>query len=212
MTAHNSKRWSRNLPAVGTVRKILVMRWSAMGDVALASASFEDLRKAFPEAQLHLNTLPPWDRLFANDPRFTKIIALKLRSRGQQCQALLKWLRHVKQEQYDLIVDLQCTDRSRMMLGLLWLYGCQAPYRIGNARRFPYNIAPADLPEPVHALVRNRRALQAAGIPANTSRPVLYPGTESRQSARKKCLAAGLQPGRYAVFLPGCQAAGYLKR
>ena len=51
----------RNLTSDPAIRKILVIRWSAMGDVAIASTGFEDLRAAFPNAELHLNTLPPWD-------------------------------------------------------------------------------------------------------------------------------------------------------
>ena len=208
----NSKSWTRCLEDQKSIQKILVMRWSAMGDVALASASFEDLHNAFPEAELHLNTLAPWDKLFAQDPRFTKIIALDLRGRDQQLKTALAWLSRVKQEHYDLIVDLQCTDRSRIMISALWLNGGQVPLRVGNARRFPYNIAPSTQPEPVHAHTRNQRALQAAGIKTKCQRPVLFPSLQDQQAALEKRQLTGISAGRYAVFLPGCQAAGYLKR
>ncbi len=207
-------KWTRDLSGLCDIKKILVIRWSAMGDVALSSAGIEDLYKAFPEAELHFNTLPPWDRLFKNDPRFSDIIALDLRgrSRYRQIGSLLTWLRRVKKARYDLIVDLQCTDRARIMISLLWLVAGQPRYRVGNARRFPYNIAPVALPEPVHALTRIRRALQAAGVRASTTMPVLFPGPEDRRAAQEKLRATGVIGKRYAVFLPGSQAAGYLKR
>jgi len=212
MTKSGAKAWSDDLVADRSIQKILVMRWSAMGDVALASACFEDVYRAFPDAQIHLNTLPPWDGLFTHDPRFENIIAANLRHRGQQFKAFLAWAREIKRVKYDLIVDLQCTDRSRIMLTLLWFIGAQARYRVGNSRCFPYTLAPEQLPEPVHALARNRRALQAAGVPSCTPRPVLFPGPEHILAAKNKKDSARLIGGRFAVFLPGCQAGGYLKR
>lgn len=185
-----------------------------MGDVALASAGFESVRQAFPDAQIDLSTLPPWDRLFEEDPRFRRVLCHGLRSGGrwQQLRASIRWLRAVRAGDYDLIVDLQSTDRSRILIGCLWLMGCQVPRRVGNKRAIPYNVAPAPIPEPVHALQRIDRALAAAGVKPTADRPHLHVARASRQAAQDKLESLGLTSGGYAVFLPGSQAAGYLKR
>ena len=36
------------------IRRILVIKWSALGDVVIASAVMEDIARAFPRATLHL--------------------------------------------------------------------------------------------------------------------------------------------------------------
>lgn len=201
-----------NLPADATVRRILIIKWSALGDVVLASALFEDIHRAFADREIHLNVLPPWDALFREDPRFHQVFASHLRDRHHPIRALRQWLSHVRRMRYDLVIDLQSNDRSRLLLALLRLGGRRIPYRVGNHLRFPYNIGPIDLPRSVHAATRMRAALQAAGIPAVTPRPVLHIPEHNRARARALQQAHGLQPGRYAVLMPGCQAAGYLKR
>lgn len=201
-----------NLPADGAIKRILIIRWSAMGDVALASAAMQDLCDAFPAAEIHLNTLPPWDRLFSSDPRFKKIMAFELRGRAAGIGGMLRWVSEVRRERYDLIVDLQSNDRSRILLVLLWLTGGAPRFRVANHRRFPYNIAPARGARPVHALDFMRLALAQAGVESRAQTPVLHPSEESRQRMAAWRKTHGVGDGRYGVFLPGCQAAGYLKR
>ena len=201
-----------NLPADERIRRILIIKWSAMGDVALASAGFEDVYRAFPGRQIDLNTLPPWDRLFAHDRRFRKILAPNLRGEDGQFRAIWYWLREVSAAQYDLIIDLQSTDRSRFLLALLSLCGRRARYRVGNQRVIPYNVAPPRQPEPRHAFALLRTTLACAGIPSITERPILQFGGEQERRAAALLAEHGLKPDTYGVFLPGSQAAGYLKR
>lgn len=205
-------RYCRDLPADPAIRRILVVKWSAMGDVIIASALFEDIARAFPDREIHLNTLPAWQGLFAQDPRFQRLLVVDLRNRRRRIRSALEWLRQVRAARYDLVIDLQCNDRSRLLIGLLGLTGHRIPYRLGNSRQWPYNIAPAALPRPVHTIDLGRAALQAGGIPATTPRPVLYIPDRNLAHAQELLERHVLTPGRYAVFLPGCNANGHLKR
>lgn len=201
-----------DLPANPTIRRILIIKWSAMGDVIIATALFEDIARAFPDREIHLNTLPTWQSLFGQDPRFTQVFAVELRDYRHRIRQALEWLRQMRARHYDLVIDLQCNDRSRLLLGLLGLTGHRIPYRLGNRRHFPYNIAPAEPPKPAHTITRGRAALQAGGIPATTPRPVLHIPDHHRARARELLERHGLTPDRYGIFLPGCNANGHLKR
>lgn len=201
-----------DLPARPDIRRILIIKWSAMGDVVMSTAVMEDIRRAFPHAELHLNAMPPWDMLFREDPRFAKVFAPDLRKNERGLKGMLNWMRLVAAEQYDLVVDLQTTDRSRLLLSLLTLTGKAPRYRIGNLPVFPYNVRPPVLPRPVHAATLMRSAIQAGGISARQPRPTLHVPQRHRAQAAALASRHGLIRGRYAVLLPGCQAAGYLKR
>src|SRR3569832_2983719 len=85
---------SVNLPARADIRRILLIKWSALGDSAVTTAVMEDERRAFPTAEIDLNTLPPWQRLFEGVSRFRKLIAFPLR--GEGIKATLRWLREVR--------------------------------------------------------------------------------------------------------------------
>ncbi|QKQ27877.1 glycosyltransferase family 9 protein [Candidatus Reidiella endopervernicosa] len=194
------------------IRRILVIKWSAMGDVVIATTVIEDLRRAFPEAQIDLNTLPPWQRLFEGDERFGRVFTVDLRGKQRGLRGKLQWLREVRAGKYDLVVDLQASDHTRIMLSMLWLSGRQIPWRIGNNRQFPYNIQPEELEKPVHVIRQMRSALNSGGIPTETTHPVLHVAEKNRSNAKQIMQDHGLKQGGYALFMPGCQAAGYLKR
>ena len=193
------------------IKRILIMKWSSMGDVAVSTALMQDICNAYPDVQIDINTLPPWDRLFHNDPRFSRILAVDVHGKGMA--GTLELLRAIKSGRYDLIVDLQSNDRSRILLSLLHLFFCRVPYRVGNHRRFPYTITPR-LPagKVMHAYGHQRMTLEAMGIPVTTPRPVLHVESKYRERVRRLITRNRLEPGRYAVFLPGCDANGWLKR
>lgn len=200
-----------NLAIDGSIRRILLIRWSALGDVALASAAFEDVHRAFPNASLDLNTMPPWHTLFEDDPRFDRVISIPMRERGHRASGVIRWLRTVRTGRYDLVVDLQSNDRSRLLLTAFMALGGRIRHRVGTHPGWPYNIAPAS-PLSRHAFDRQRQALEAAGIAAASNRPVLHVPAERRAAVARLLADTGLEPGRFALFLPGCQRAGWLKR
>jgi heptosyltransferase II len=205
--------WRACLAHDPAIRRILVMKWSALGDVALATAAIEDLHRAFPAAEIDLDTLPPWRGLFDHDPRFARVISVDLRGRGGRLKGSLEWVRAATAEPYDLVVDLQSSDHSRILLGLLVATRRAPRHRLGGHRGMPYTLAPAPLTGgPYHALARLQRTLSAGGIPAVTDRPVLHPGPEHRERAAALTRRHDLEPGAYALLFPGSQAAGFLKR
>ncbi len=195
------------------IKHILIMKWSSMGDVVISTALMQDIVNAFPDARIDINTLPPWDLLFHDDPRFSRILAVDLHGRGRGVCGSLELLKAIKNGRYDLIVDLQSNDRSRILLTLFHLLFGRVPYRVGNHPKYPYNISPRIAPGAIlHAFGHQRLTIEAMGIPAATPRPVLHIESRHRERADALMRANGLEPGRFVVFLPGCDANGWLKR
>ncbi len=194
------------------IRRILVIKWSALGDVVIASAVMEDIARAFPDAEIHLNTQPNCSGLFAHDPRFSQVWAIDVRSRTQRWSNNVAWLKRVRAGHYDLVIDLQRSDHSRFLLTLLWLSGGAPPIRIGNRGGFPYTHEPAVRDPSAHALPMMQSTLQAIGIPTSTQHPVLHAAPDRVAAIEALRQVQGLEDGRYVVLLPGSHAAGRLKR
>ena len=95
--------------------KILVLKWSALGDAAIASAAFEDIRRGFPSAQIHLNTLPPVAKLFADDPRFDRVFCIDVRARRQRLdrKASAQQDAGTSYERQDKLVRIPSADRAQ---------------------------------------------------------------------------------------------------
>ncbi len=199
-----------DLPASGQIRRILIIKWSAMGDVVIASALFEDIRRAFPEAELHLNTLPAWQHLFAHDPRFQRLLLIDIRDRHHPLRQAWTWLQQVRAQHYDLIIDLQSTDRSRWLVALASIG--RTRWRMGNNRHYPYTIQPPPLPRSTHILHRMQAALHGAGIATPSERPQLHIPAENQHRTAHLLQTHGLQSGQFALLFPGCNRHGWLKR
>ena len=201
-----------DLPSRDDIRRILIIKWGGMGDVVISTAIIEDVVRAFPGREIHLNAMPPWNSLFADDPRFSRVWMVDLRNRERNVKGMWRWVRTARAGNYDLIIDLQCNDRTRLLLSALLFSGCRIPWRIGNSPGFPYNISHPKLPGSTHIFQRMRASLLAAGIPVATQRPVLH-GSEAQRKRTAAILdESGLEDRRFAVFLPGSHAAGLTKR
>jgi heptosyltransferase-2 len=194
------------------IRRILIIKWSALGDVAIASALMEDVARAFPAADIDLNTQPGCLKLFRDDPRFRQVFAIDVRKKGQRGSNALAWVSRVRAGRYDLLIDLQRSDRSRLLLTLLWLTGGAPRYRLGNRGGFPYTHQPENRDPQAHAFVMMRSVLESVGIPVRTSHPVFYPSAPQMDQVKALRTQHGLHDGRYVVLLPGSHAAGLLKR
>jgi heptosyltransferase-2 len=204
--------WSDNLVDGLRPRRILVVKWSAMGDVVIATATLQDLHDAFPQATIDLDVQPPWEGLFAGDPRIARILGASVRERRRRLAGTARWLREVRAGAYDLIVDLQSNDHTRLLLCALRLGGGRVPRLAGYHRHYPYHVAPHHPARGVHVHERARATLQALGVEPRCERPVLHVPEADRDQALRLRARHDLGGGRYVAFLPGSQSAGYLKR
>lgn len=194
------------------IRRILIIKWSALGDVVIASALMQDVARAFPDAEIDLNTMPASLGLFRHDPRFRDVFAIDVRRKGSRWRNALAWLKRVRAGNYDLLIDLQRSDHSRLLLTLLWLGGGAPRHRLGNRGGFPYTRQPQVRDGQAHAFRMMRSVLESAAIPTLTNHPVFHASPESAAKVAALRAQYQLQDGRYAVLLPGSQAAGVLKR
>lgn len=197
-------------PSRESIRRILVVKWSALGDVVISTAVFEDIHKAFPGVAIDLQTTGPYRELFSADPRFRSVETVDFRKAGGKFAKIWRWLRGVRNGRYDLIIDLQSNDRSRLLLSIFRLLSFRKTTIVGLHRRYPYHLSPGK--DVAAGFIRQQKALSAVGVDAVTDRPRLYVPDRNRMRARDLADAHELRNGRFGIFIPGSNAAGKLKR
>ena len=200
-----------NLPADPRIRRILIIKWSALGDVVISTAMFNDIRNAFPHAIIDLHTLPPYEQLFTDDPLFNELCTIDVR-RGQGLRSAWRWLRFMLPRAYDAVFDLQSNDRSRLLMTLWWMTGRSPRWRAGTHPRFPYNVAREEKAGPQHVFDVLRETMAAAGVPTLTDRPVLHLREDHHRRCSELMGANGLEKGGFAILIPGSNPRGLLKR
>ncbi|MBN1651359.1 MAG: glycosyltransferase family 9 protein, partial [Bacteroidales bacterium] len=89
------------------MKKILLIRFSSIGDLVLTTPVIRALRKQIPDVELHFLTKKHFVNILENNPYLTKIHGFE-----KEWKALLPDL---KAEKFDLIIDLHKNLRSHLV-------------------------------------------------------------------------------------------------
>lgn len=103
--------------------KILVVRFSSIGDIVLTTPVLRNLKRAYPQSEIHFFTKPSFAPILATNPYVDQIHELESPLRPQ--------LKRLKAEKYDLVVDLHHNLRSQRVK---WALG--APHISFNKANF----------------------------------------------------------------------------
>ena len=139
------------------MKKILVIKLAALGDVVLAFAAMARIRQAHPDAQITLLTTPPFAGLAEASGLFDRV---ETDGRPKHRRDLLAMLMRLRRAQYERVYDLQTSSRSSGYFYALlphppeWsgiAFGCSHPH--DNPER-----------DRMHTLERQADQLKRAGI------------------------------------------------
>ncbi|MBY0429584.1 MAG: glycosyltransferase family 9 protein [Rhodospirillales bacterium] len=176
--------------------RILVIKLGALGDFVQAMGPFAAIRRHHPQAHVTLLTSKPYAALAEASPYFDDVWT-DTRPKPWQLGRLLNLRAKLRRGRFDIVYDLQTSDRSAFYFRLAgrpnWsgiARGCSHPH--ANPRR-----------DDMHTIERQAEQLAMAGI-AGTPLPDL-----SWANADPGPL--GL-PQRYAVLVPGGAAHRPAKR
>ena len=97
-------------------RRILVIRFSSLGDLVLTTPLYRELRHAFPDAEITLLTSEGFGEVLANNPHLDRILHHPRREHFPELQALADRL---VAEDFDLVYDVHRSLRSRWLVARL---------------------------------------------------------------------------------------------
>lgn len=93
------------------INKILIIRFSSIGDIILASPLIRALRAAHPDALIDFLVKSEYAELVRYNPHLSSIIELKTSEKEELKQLKLK----IRSEHYDVIFDIHNSLRSRYL-------------------------------------------------------------------------------------------------
>jgi lipopolysaccharide heptosyltransferase II len=92
-----------------TVKKILVIRFSSLGDVLLTSALLKSIKENFPDAEVHYLTKQNFADVIRFNPNVDRVIEV---DNNIDFSGLRKLRKEIKSNNYDLIIDAHNSLRS----------------------------------------------------------------------------------------------------
>ena len=149
------------------VKKILVIKPAAIGDVLLATPAAENLRYNFPDAEINFLTQKFCKEILNGNPFISRVLTYDLSLDGG-------WfiISKIRKQRYDLVVDLFGNPRTALIT-----FFSKAKYKVGfkfRQRKYAYNIKLDSRGGEVHNAEFNLDALRALGLEVKTAIPKFY--------------------------------------
>jgi lipopolysaccharide heptosyltransferase II len=94
------------------IKKILIIRFSSLGDVILATSVITPLKKKFPEAEISFLTKKEYTEVLDGNPNVSKVIGFE--KEDLKIAKLIKFAERLRKE-YDVVIDLHANLRSFMI-------------------------------------------------------------------------------------------------
>lgn len=185
------------------VRRILVIKLRAVGDVVLSTLTLPNLRGAFPESAIDFLTETPSVDVLRLHPAVTALLVY-----DRHRMSGIDLIRMVRKGRYDLVIDLFGNPRTALVTRL-----SGAPYRVGyrfRGRTYAYNIVVTPRGGEVHNSQFNLDALERIGVPVVDRTLRFHYGRGDVADVEAFLSAAGLD----RAVLVGINAGGgwYTKR
>jgi predicted lipopolysaccharide heptosyltransferase III len=192
---------------MNAVRKILVIKLRAIGDVVLSTAVLPNLRSAFPASQIHFLVESAGQEVLDGNPYIDRIIILPRKEwedlpRRTAYRENLLFIKRLRSQHYDLVIDLFGNPRSALLTRI-----SGARRRVGFAfrvRKAAYNHKVKPRGDRVHEVEFNLDALRSLKIPIIDKSPY-FPVRQSDQSTIQQWLN---KEGLRISFLVGIHAWG----
>jgi len=171
------------------IHKILIVKLSSLGDVVHALPVLRALREAYPQSHLAWVVEAKFQDLLQGHPDLNEVIVVEMQKWRRHWTlsslgAMVRVIRHIRRQRFDLVIDLQGLIKSGVVTGL-----SGAARRLGFHRedcREPLSALFTNLQAPrtqaiPHVVDKNLTLLKPLGLAAGPPRFSLYPSETARR-------------------------------
>jgi lipopolysaccharide heptosyltransferase II len=185
--------------------KILVIRFSSIGDIVLTAPVIDLLKKQFPTARIDFLTKRAYAPLWRGDDR-VKVRYFDPEDMHYGLPGFRRFIRELQREHYDVVIDLHGLPKSRALTAALARPTLR--YDKASLRRRMYVMTkrtPADL---VHTARRYVRTLAPLGIDTEgVLNPSITPAERDRERIAGMVQPVGIRGRAMVALAPGAQWA-----
>jgi lipopolysaccharide heptosyltransferase I len=192
-----------------TLKNILIIKPSSLGDVVLALPALSALRKSFPDAEISWLIRPEFAPLIENHPHLDYIVLFDRKFLGKAWYrpgafgSLVSLIHRLRQRKFDAIIDLQGLFRTA---SLAWLSGCKKRLGMANARelaRIFYTHKTTQEKDCIHLVDYYLKIIRSAGASETQAQFILPQDPAAADSIHSLLTSRNIKPDNYAVFVPG---------
>lgn len=181
-------------------KRILIIRPSALGDICRSTPILTTLKAKYPEAKIDWMVRDTFTQAIEHHPDLNEIIPFKREQLGKQCRhfrfgPLIKWLKTLRKNNYDMVLDCQGLARSGFFsraTGAKLRYGFKDSQELG----WLFHNKRINAPKELHSVDRMLKLAQAAGADISNPNITLHAGQDELSQVVIE------YPEPYAVLAP----------
>ena len=113
---------------INKIKKVLIIRLSALGDVAMSIPIVYSVCRAYPQIEFTMLTSPHASNLFIEKPANLVIISAQIRGKHSGIKGLYTLYRELRNSSFNIIADLHDVLRSKILRFLFALSGCKVAH------------------------------------------------------------------------------------
>jgi len=183
--------------------KILILKPSSLGDVIQALPVLRLLKRHWPHAQIHWWIDAAFAPFLEGDPDLAGVVRFERRRWAQprHWPEMLRSIRQLRQQNFDLVIDLQCLARSAIFA---WLANGRQLVGLDEVRegaRGFYDLAVPRLSHHTHAVDWYLAVLPRLGVPVDQPFDWLPPRPAIAAQVERKWPG----PARWIILQPGAR-------
>ena len=193
----------------GQIKKILIIKPSALGDIIQALPAACCLAQSFPDTQIDWFVRPEYATLIENHKCIHKVVIFDRRKLGKwwyrprAFTELVRLVRQLRKEKYDIVFDFQGRFRSAIFARLS---GCRERFGMAETQEFTspfYTHRIAQSAKSIHLVDYFLDIVCAAGAKRGKVEFGLKPDIQTVNEVRKILTSNHANADNYAVFVPG---------
>jgi lipopolysaccharide heptosyltransferase I len=195
------------------VKKILIIKPSALGDIVLALPALTALRKSFPQARISWLVRQEYAELLRGHPDLDEIILFDRRLLGKWwCRKkafvnLLGLLRHLREERFDLVFDFQGLFRTGFFARAT---GCRERIGMANARELAHLFYTRKIPQDyscIHLVDYYLKMAEASGAQKGKPEFRFAENAGAAEAVKRVLLENNVNCENYVVIVPSAARA-----
>ena len=191
------------------IRKILIIKPSALGDIIMSLPAVCCLRENFPDAQIHWFARPEFSAIIEGHNCVDEVVIFNRKKLGKwhyksaAFGELVGLIKQLRSEKYDVVFDFQGRFRSAIFA---WLSGCKKRFGPAKTQEFTklfYTDTITQSAESVHLVDYYLSMVCTAGAKRTNVKFGLKADIQASDESRKILSENQVNKDNYAVFVPG---------
>jgi ADP-heptose:LPS heptosyltransferase len=184
-------------------KKILVIRFSSLGDVVLATPVIEALKSIFPQSQIFFLTKTQYGDVLRNDPRIFTLLEFDPHGKHKGFSGFSRLVSDLRSYDFDLLVDLHANWRS-FLIGHLIKSKIKLKYNKRLLSRFMMVYFKSLKIKPIHTIDSYLEVLKKIQIHAPNKTPMIFLNQDDvafvkhfllEEKVKKDDIVVGVHPG-----------------